>query len=232
MLDAQGNGSPDSLHLKDHACSCRECEEQLAAMRSVGNRLRALPQTAAPDSLHAFLQTELSKPREASRRTVLVPAAAVAFVLLAGVLTYVLRFAAAGESAIPEYLADYAKRLEAEASDAINTSDPTVMEQWLDARLEFSPFIPRWQWAEFQSAQACTIRDTRISLIKMQCNERDVLLYVHPILQPAISHEQPMQMPHTASSGALTVTSWLEGQLEYTLIYPSEVHDQIQLFDQ
>ncbi len=209
-----------------HLASCPQCRERLEAMRALGEKIKSLPEPVAPSALRADVKI-LCRTRSfnrAKRRWVAVGGVAATMVVILAVL---LRDNARKPDVIPIYLDDHVSIVQAQTETGLVSSDPAELESWLAARLDFATPIPRWPWADYAAARVCSLRGTRISLVRLHADDRELSLFVHPPLDPSVSSGGTPENPKVIESKGYETACWTEGGLEYVLVASAPAGDLI-----
>ena len=117
-------------------------------------------------------------------------------------------------------LADHAKYQPANSDTEMFGESPSDLETWLSARLDFTPAVPRWDWAELKSGRACSLNGNQVALVRYRCGGEEMSLYIWPI-------DRPMEqaIPDSTNPPELLTTErgydialWSRGDLAYGLV--------------
>jgi anti-sigma factor RsiW len=61
---------------------------------------------------------------------------------------------------------------------SLQTGDPKALEDWFRARLDFSPPVPSWPWAELVGGRLSLIGGERVARMEYAAGERQFTLFV------------------------------------------------------
>lgn len=160
---------------------------QMHAHDAIRTQLRRIPKVEAPPYLKSkLIRLSAKHRRRASAYRIARLGAASCLSLVAAVLIVLGLFrdqADSGEGIRAVYaaaIADHASYLPEDAGAELFSSATPEIEPWLAARLNFTPRIPQWEWADLKSARSCSLEGKKVALVRYQCGENPMSLYIWP----------------------------------------------------
>jgi anti-sigma factor RsiW len=213
--------------------------EQIRTYESIRTHLRRLPKTEAPPYLRKRVMYTMSARgrrmnavRRATRFLVAGMLVAAAFIVAAGLLWGARFHETELQPIYAAMLADHAKYQPANSDTEMFSDSPSDLETWLSARLDFTPKVPGWDWAELKSGRACSLNKTKVALVRYRCGGEDMSLYIWPIDRPmeqAVSDSTNSPELLTTERG-YDIASWSRGDLAYGLVAQRgtvDIHQQV-----
>ncbi len=201
--------------------------EQIRTYGSIRTHLRRLPKTEAPPYLRKRVMYTMSARgrrmnalRRASRFLVAGLLVAAAFIVAAGLLWNARLHETELQPIYAAMLADHAKYQPASSDTEMFSDSPSDLETWLSARLDFTPKVPGWDWAELKSGRACSLNKTKVALVRYRCGGEDMSLYIWPLDGP-MDQAVPdaTNPPELLTTGqGFDIALWSRGDLAYGLV--------------
>lgn len=240
-LDNEITDTSSIQTIQDHLEKCSGCQSEIAALKAIHDQLRGLPTLAASKRLRENVQALAREPvgaRRKSSRTLLARrsmgivtvTAALVFVLsISGIW---LRSAQNGreehDTAEPgdliAFVDDYVAYVQSDNAPVVETRDPNRMERWLAARLDFSPRLPRWPWAELVTGRLCFIHGRSVARVQYKAGENDLTLFVQPLTEegiPGDSATRKMNVFVVRTLRGFEIACWRTAGLDYVLVGPA-----------
>lgn len=230
------------LHaVEKHLEGCLDCRSELDVLEALHDRLQGLPALTASKTLRGRIHAGVRELAEArhkcssarlSPRSMMIVGMTAASLLIFSVSRIWLwstqddweeRHLAEQRDLIA-FVDDYVAYVQSDSAPSVETSAPDIMESWLSARLEFSPDLPRWSWAELISGRLCFIHNRRVARVQYRAGEIDLSLFVQPLAE---SESLGDNEAHTRSSVTVetlrgfTVACWQDSGLDYVLVGPT-----------
>ncbi|MBI2433983.1 MAG: hypothetical protein HYV26_14055 [Candidatus Hydrogenedentes bacterium] len=199
--------------------------EQLHEYEVLRTHLRRLPKTEAPPYLRkriAYMISARGRRMNALRMVsrLVVAGAMVAAVVAVGAFWNRPIQRPGNEPIYAAMVADHVKYKPATSDTELFEDNPADLETWLSARLDFSPEIPRWDWAELKSGRPCSLNGYKVALVRYRCGGDEMSLYIWPANRPAqrdtvaISHAPEIMTTDLGFEVAL----WSRDDLTYGLV--------------
>lgn len=196
-VDGEVGDPAEAAALAEHLEDCTACRAEHDALISLSRGLAALGGSSAPDSLREAVRSRLfPQGYQATHYEQLVrvmnhPALALGAAILAGVLIGTAwqlyanhRAEAALRSARPvaavPALDEHISLVQSDEGSSLQTRDPAALETWLRERLDFSPPVPAWSWAELAGGRVCVVGGRRVARIQYRVAGREFTLFVQP----------------------------------------------------
>lgn len=231
--------------IERHLKACEACRNELAVLRILRQQTRALARPEAPPYLRERV-TSMIRGTEARRRPWIyriVPmaglAAAAALAVFVGVDTFDSPFLAPpttlaspgtpggliaeGQAALEPFVEGFREIVQGGDSRDFQTASVDALEAWYAPQLEFSPKLPKWQWARLVGGRVWDIDGQKIAGVHYEIDGQDVGIYVHKY---GMVESMMMEMAEGSREADLfskdghRVACWREKDLLYVMVYP------------
>lgn len=241
LLDAQRGRLPAEprSRLDSHLAACAACAGEATAEQLLSEALESrLPQHAAPIALKRRLAAEwpARRPRPWPRwRSGLVPALALAAVLLAVIPIYYQRAGERGGAMVTEAVNDHLRILSSQHPLDIESGGMHQVKPWFEGRLDFAPVVRFLGDDEFplRGGAVGYFLDRKAAVFVFHRRLHAISLFVFraeglPWPTRGLEHVGPVAARVTASRGFNAIL-WREGELGYALVSDVEVPDLTRL---
>lgn len=205
-----------------HAAECGSCRRFMDEMQSLAQGLRALgsDETAPPEvrqRVHARLADARAarRPRIAGRRrAALWLATAVASV--AGLAFWFARVGVetSGTRVIGAVVEDHLRTLH---QQAIESSEPAVVERWVAEHVPLAVRVPKLPEALLEGARVCHLNGARGAVIRYRVDDKPVSYYIMPE-SPGVRDQSGDTSFRAEAQAGYTVIAWRSDGLLHALV--------------
>ena len=241
LLDAQRGrlAAEPRGRLDSHLAGCPACAREATAEQLLSEALESrLPQHAAPIALKRRLAAEWPAPRPGlwpRWRSGLVPALALAAVLLVVIPIYYQRAGERGAAMVTEAVNDHLRILSSRHPLDIESGGMHQVKPWFEGRLDFAPVVRFLGDDEFplRGGAVGYYLDRKAAVFVFHRRLHAISLFVFraeglPWPTRGLERVGPVAARVTASRG-FNAIRWREGELGYALVSDVEVPDLTRL---